>query len=114
MDTQKMGYIQNMEVSILGKDAKRYDKDFKLEAVRLVVDKGRTVSGVAAGLGVSTKALYRWVSEYKQNQGQAFPGSGNLRPDDEESRRMKRLIADLEEENAILKKAAAIFINHRK
>jgi transposase len=94
--------------------SKKYDKDFKVEAVRLVMDGGRTVSSVADGLGISDTALYRWISEYKQDQGHAFPGSGNLKPDDEEIRRMKRLIADLQEENAILKKAAAIFINPRR
>jgi transposase len=96
------------------KGSKKYDRDFKVEAVRLVLDGGRTVSNVAEGLGISDTALYRWISEYKKDQGQAFPGSGNLKPEDEEIRRMKRLIADLQEENAILKKAAAIFMNPRK
>ena len=93
---------------------KRYNKEFRLEAVKLVSESGRSVPNVAEDLGVNEKTLYRWLAEYSKDPEQAFPGSGHLKPDDEEIRRMKRLIADLQEENAILKKAAAIFINPRK
>jgi transposase len=98
----------------MGSTGKRYDKEFKIEAVRLVVEKGRSALSVAADLGINVKTLYGWIRQYSQHQADAFPGSGKLRPEDEELRKLKRRIADLEEENAILKKAAAIFANHRK
>ena len=44
------------------------------------------------------------MAEYSKHKGNAFPGSGRLRPQDEEVRQLKRRITDLEEENAILKK----------
>jgi len=44
----------------------------------------------------------------------AFPGSGNLRPEDEELRSLRKRVADLEMENEILKKVTAIFAKDRK
>lgn len=85
----------------------RFDKNFKEEAVRLVLDLGRPVPAVAKGLGIHENSLYKWISQYKNHKEHAFPGSGNLRPDDEETRRLKKMIANLQEENAILKKATA-------
>lgn len=91
-----------------------YNKEFKLEAVKLVTEKGRSVASVANDLGVSSKTLYKWIDEYSKHAENSFPGSGKLRPEDEELRQLKRRIADLEEENAILKKATAIFAKHQK
>jgi transposase len=102
--------IKPVEVSIM----KRYDKHFKEEAVRLVVELGRSVATVAKELGIHESTLHKWVSQYKEHKENAFPGSGNLLPKDAETRRLKKMIADLQEENAILKKATAIFARHQK
>ena len=53
--------------------------------------------------------LYRWVSEFKSHGNEAFPGNGNLKPEDAEIRKLKKELDDLREENAILKKAIRIF-----
>lgn len=98
----------------MSKNSRRYTKEFKLETVKLIVEKGRSIPSVAVDLGVNEKTLYRWVAEHRKYMDNAFPGSGKLRPEDEEIRQLKRRIADLEEECAILKKAAAILINPRK
>jgi len=98
------------EVSIM----KRYDKQFKEEAVQLVLNQGRPVAAVAGELGVHHTTLHKWVNQYKKHKEDAFPGSGNLRKEDEEIRRLKKQTADLQEENAILKKATAIFAKHQK
>jgi transposase len=58
--------------------------------------------------------ISRWIAETASHGADAFPGKGRLRPEDEELRQLKRKVADLEEENAILKKAAAIFAKHQK
>lgn len=93
---------------------KQYDKQFKEQAVNLVLDLGRPVKKVAEELGIHENTLYKWINQYKKHHGHAFPGSGNQRPEDAEVRRLKKMIADLQEENAILKKAAAIFAKHPK
>ncbi|WP_274428818.1 IS3 family transposase, partial [Desulfolucanica intricata] len=54
--------------------------------------------------GVHESTLHKWINLYKKHKEDAFPGSGNLRSEDAEIRRLKRQIADLQEENAILKK----------
>jgi len=88
----------------MGSRKKSYDREFKMEAVRLVEEKGRAVSSVAHDLGIGTnKTLYRWIEEYRSHQGDAFPGSGKRRPEDEDVKQLKKRIADLEEENKILK-----------
>ena len=92
---------------------KNYDTSFKLEAVKLV-ESGTKATDVARQLGVHPATIYRWISEFKKDGEQAFPGKGHLKPDDEELRQLRKKVRDLEEENAILKKAAVIFAKHQK
>ena len=98
----------------MGLTGKRHNKEFKIEAVRLVIEKDLSVSKVATDLGINVKTLYGWLREYTKYKDDAFPGSGKLRPEEDEIRKLKRRVADLEEENEILKKARAFFTNHRK
>jgi len=102
------GTIKPAEVSIM----KQYDKQFKEQAVNLVLDLERPVKKVAGELGIHENTLYKWIGQHKKHQEHAFPGSGKQLPEDAEIKRLKRKVADLEEENAILKKAAAIFAKH--
>jgi transposase len=91
---------------------KRYDRDFKEGAIRLVLVNKRPVSSVAADLGVNTQTLYRWLKEH--NEGKNGSETGRIAELEAELRAEKRRIADLEETVAILKKATAIFANPRK
>ncbi|MCF8566933.1 transposase [Alicyclobacillus tolerans] len=93
---------------------KQYDKEFKLHAVQLVSESGKPASQVARELGVSQKTLYGWISKFKEDPATPFVGSGNLKPDAKALRDLEREIRELREENAILKKAARIFMNDRK
>ncbi len=93
---------------------RKFDKDFKLEAVNLVVEQKRPVAAVAKELGIHENTLYKWINKASDGKEDAFPGSGNLSPEAEELRKLKRKIADLEEENEILKKATAYFAKHQK
>ncbi|EOS56091.1 hypothetical protein C812_02153 [Paenibacillus barengoltzii G22] len=94
--------------------AKPYDKEFKLQTVRMIQDEGKPVVQVARELGINDNTLYRWMAEYKQSGQQAFPGSGQLKPDDKAIRDMQKRIRDLEEENEILKKAMHYFAKDRR
>lgn len=93
---------------------KRYDREFKLEAVRLADKPGGVDRRVERDLGLYQGAIRHWRDELGADAAQAFPGSGHLRPADEELRRLRRELADTKMERDILKKAMAIFSNPRK
>jgi transposase len=88
---------------------RKYDLEFKLEAVRLATEAGTTNRDVERRLGIGQGVLSRWKRELRESGSQAFPGKGNLKPEDEELRRLKRENERLRRERDILKKAVAIF-----
>jgi transposase len=88
---------------------RKFDKSFKQEAAQLALRRERPLRSVAEGLGIAESVLGRWVREYQKDVGNAFPGNGRLKPEEEEMRRLRRDNVDLRTENAILKKVAAIF-----
>ena len=93
----------------MGDRRRRFKREFKLEAVRMVVEGGRRVSEVARDLGLRPDMLRRWQRELAADPQQAFPGQGYLKPDEEEMRRLRRELERIREERDILKKALAIF-----
>lgn len=96
------------------KERKQYDKEFKLNAVKLTLETNRSTASVARDLGMDSNTLYQWKREYRDEADQAFPGKGNLKVEDEELRALKRRNAELEEEVAILKKAMGYFSGIKK
>ncbi len=88
---------------------REFSVEYKKEIVKLVTEQGKKATHVARDIGVSEVIIRRWVKEYGVHGNDAFPGKGKLKPDDEELRVIKKRMADLEEENAILKKAICIF-----
>jgi transposase len=88
---------------------KTYDKEFKISAVKLVLDSGRTLASIAADLGIADNTLFNWKKRYLEDAKNAFPGKGRLKPEDEELRKKDREIATLKMERDILKKAMAFF-----
>ena len=83
--------------------------EFKLEAVKLVRERGVTISQAARDLGLHVHVLRRWVHDYDKNGERAFPGRGKQRPDDAEVSRLRRELAKVKAERDILKKAIALF-----
>lgn len=94
--------------------AQRYDKEFKVHAVKMVLESGKPATQVARELGVSQKTLYGWMAKYKDDPSAPFVGSGNLKPEAKDLRDLERENKNLREENEILKKAMRIFTNDRK
>ena len=88
---------------------KRYSREFKQEAVRLMDESGKGAAELGEELGVSPKTLYRWRKELARDGEQAFPGKGRLKADDEYVRRLERELKIVTQERDILKKAVAIF-----
>ena len=87
-----------------------YPKEFKVEAVELFLNSGKTGQEIAHNLGIPREVLYRWKRVYVQNKDHSFPGAGHLKsPREEEIRKLQRELKDVKEERDILKKAMAIF-----
>ena len=96
------------------KPRRKYDKEFKIQAVKLLLESGKTTNEIADDLGISSGNLTRWKREYREDAENAFPGKGRLKPDDEELRRLRKENEDLKQEREILKKALAIFSRPRR
>ena len=92
------------------KQRKSFTKEFKQDAVNLVIKQGYKVTEAARSLGVSEQALGRWVREHREKQDQAFPGNGRLSDIEKENKELKAKVRELEMEKEILKKAAAFFV----
>jgi transposase len=88
---------------------KRYDKEFKIEAVRLALEPGNTQAGIERDLGIGQGIISRWKRQLAKDGKHAFPGKGHLKPEDEKFRRLMRENERLRRERDILKKAVAIF-----
>jgi transposase len=96
---------------------KRFSREFKLEAVRLLESGDQSGADLARQLGVRRNQLYKWRSEVQvRGEAAAFPGPGRNAAAANRSQftALQRRVAQLEEENAILKKAAAYFTAQRQ
>ena len=83
---------------------RKFPREFKIEAVRRVIDSGETATEVARSIGVDPSLLYGWMRQLKAEDKEAFRGNGKLTAQDEEIRRLRRQLADVTEERDILKK----------
>jgi transposase len=91
-----------------------FSREFKLEAVKLITDKGYTIAEASRNLGVEYSVLRRWKKQLEVDPQFAFPGKGMLKPQDEELRHLKRKLERVQEERDILKKALAYFAENQK
>jgi transposase-like protein len=90
-----------------GTRRKRYSEEFKLQAAKLIVEGGYTYHRAAQQLGVSDWALRCWVKGFRESGH--LPPKGQVVPIAEELKAARRELAQLRQENEILKKAAAYF-----
>ena len=88
---------------------RKYDREFKLNTVKLYQEGIKSLAKISADLGVPIATLAGWVKEFKENGEESFPGTGTLKPCNEELFRLRRELADVKQERDILKKAVAIF-----
>lgn len=93
----------------MGEKRKTYDKDFKLSAVKMVLEEGLPVAQVSRDLGINENSLHNWKKKYLEDKENAFPGKGRLKPEDEELRRLQKELKTVKMERDILKKAMAFF-----
>ena len=88
---------------------RRFSREFKLEAVKLVRERGVSAAQAARDLDVHENVLRKWVKEFGSDPVQAFPGHGQMTPEQQEIDRLRREVNKLKAERDILKKAAAYF-----
>lgn len=85
-----------------------YDKQFKMAAVKLVLEDNMTVAEVSKELGIHYNSLYRWISEYEEYGESAFPGHGTaLYSYQYEIKKLKAENLELRKELELLKKFQA-------
>jgi transposase-like protein len=93
----------------VSRENRKYDKEFKFNAVELYKNGGKSAAKVAADLGIPRGTLYQWVKEYEREGKQGFRGKGVIRSSNEEMYRLRKELEDTKLERDILKKAVAIF-----
>jgi transposase len=87
----------------------RYSPEFKDESVGRVREQGLALSQAARDLDIPENVLRKWVNQYQTDPAHAFPGAGQMRPEQAEVAELKREVRILEAERDILKKAVAYF-----
>jgi transposase len=90
-------------------ERRRFSREFKLEAVKLVRQRGVAVAQASRDLDVHENVLRKWVKEFADDPQNAFPGQGQMKPEQLEIERLRREVHKLKAERDILKKAAAYF-----
>ena len=92
----------------MGKSRKKYTREFKLEAVRLVVDQGHAAKEIARDLGINESLLHQWKRRLRDEGALAFPGNGRAAGGvlERENQELRKELARVKQEREILKKAA--------
>lgn len=88
---------------------RQFSREFKVEAVKLVTERGVAVAQAARDLDVHETWLRAWMRELTADSQQAFSGKGVMKPEQAEIERLRKEVAKLKMERHILKKAAAFF-----
>jgi len=91
------------------KQKQKYAKEYKLGAVKLITDQSYSYAEAGRSLGVAGNLISRWHKEFQVMDNDAFPGQGQLSPDQEEIRGLRQEVKQLKLEREILKKATAFF-----
>jgi transposase len=93
----------------MGATRKKFDASFKREAVRLAETSGKRDRVIERELGLYQGAIRHWREDLSSDPATAFPGTGHMKPMEEEVRHLRRELDIAREERDILKKAVAIF-----
>ena len=91
------------------KTRRKYDAEFKRQAVQMVTIDHKSRREVERALGLGQGIIYRWVREMQNDPKECFPGNGNLKPSQADVQKLLKEVEQLRRERDILKKALAIF-----
>lgn len=84
-------------------ERRRFTREFKVEAVKLVRERGVAVKQAARDLNVHENVLRKWVKEFGSDPTHSFPGHGQMKPEQQEIERLRREVQKLKAERDILK-----------
>jgi transposase len=93
----------------MAESRKTYTREFKIAAVKLVTEQGRSFVAAARSLGINPGLVRKWKAALEADSVHAFPGHGHPPTPDEELRRLREENLRLKAERDILKKATAFF-----
>lgn len=85
---------------------RKFTREFKLSAVKLVTEQGYSIAEAAKSLGIDPANVRGWVDKFSDEEGMAPSGEGAMAA---ELRRLRKENARLLMEREILKKAAQFF-----
>jgi len=86
-----------------------FSREFKLEAVKLVGERGVSVAQACRDLDLHENVLRKWMRQQVADSKSAFPGHGQMKPEQHEIERLRREVTKLNAERDSQKKAAAYF-----
>ena len=115
MDIELSSLIEQGKEKRMADTRKKYTREFKVEAVRMLESGEKTGHQIETELDIGSGQVYRWRKELEAAGGgsiRAFPGNG--KPRDQELAELRKEVHELREERDILRKAVAIFSNHKK
>jgi transposase len=93
----------------MARPRRRHSREFKIEAVKLVTEKGYSIAEAARSLDICQTLLRSWKIACEKQPDQAFPGHGRLPAIEEELRQLRAENKRLQMERDILKKATVFF-----
>jgi len=88
---------------------RQFSKEFKRNALQLLMEKGVSVGKVARDLDIHPNLIHRWRRDYLAEGESAFVGTENVKAEDAELKRLQKELEDVKEERDILKKALNVF-----
>ena len=94
----------------MGVVRRKFNREFKLETMRMIAEQGLTIAQASRDLGINDKVLHRWKNELAEHGTKAFPGNGV--PVEQELARLRQENMVLRREREILKKATIFFAQH--
>ena len=77
-------------------ERRKFTREFKLEAVRLIRERGVSVAQASRDLGVHGTVLRNWVKAFADDPEHSFPGHGQMKPEQAEIARLKREVIKTE------------------
>lgn len=93
---------------------KHFDKEFKISAVKMLLEGTQSLASLAKDLGINVNTLTNWRNQYLQDKSET--SGSKLTPNEleAENNRLRKEIAGLKQQNDFLKKVSAYFASNEK